>query len=99
MSNGWHHGRIPATSNASGVTYWWHITWRTQRHECHGQVWGTADGREPPVWVDGSYGELRGDTVQCGNCGDLREFDFTAKLCTEDDDCRLCEISLDHNYR
>lgn len=92
MSNGWHHARIPALSAATNVTRWWHVTWRTQYHDCHGQTWAATNVWEPPVWIDGSYGELRGDTSQCGNCGSLQEFDFTAKRCTaEDGHCRLCD--------
>ena len=54
------------------------VTWRDQTFRCHGQTWAVADQEHPPFYADGNQGRPHGSAHQCGNCGTIRVFHFTA---------------------
>jgi hypothetical protein len=80
-NRGWHRVILTAVSNATNTCRAWEVKWRTQRRTCCSSqgVLTIADGEHLPVWVDGSYGDLRGNTTQCGGCGAVYAARYTAR--------------------
>ena len=62
---------ITARSAATGTSTPRTVTWQTQTIDCCGQRLAVATPDAPPVYVDESYGEVRGRIAQCGTCGSL----------------------------
>ncbi len=51
--NGWRHARFSTNSRATYGSREWVVSWRAVGHTC-----GEKTTDVPPVWEDGSYGEL-----------------------------------------
>lgn len=80
-TGGWHTARVHTRSAATGTVKLWDVTWRTQHAYCHNQPRPiiVADNTHLPVWADGSYGNLRPRTTQCGTCGTVHTAHFDAR--------------------
>ncbi|MHB1731996.1 MAG: hypothetical protein ACYCU8_00810 [Ferrimicrobium acidiphilum] len=53
-TGGWRSVRVVTTSKATNTAREWDVHWRARNHTC-----GEKTSNLPPVWEDGSYGDLR----------------------------------------
>ena len=76
----WHTAVVSERSAATGTTYTFRITWRTQQWECcGGQSPIRFDAEHLPFWVDGSYATVQDRTQQCGRCGRQHTANYNVK--------------------
>lgn len=74
-TNGWWHATVDTIDRTTGLPHRWRLTWRSQRHECCGQVWTRWDrttSRTPPVHGSDDWGNPMVVVSQCGTCGSMR---------------------------